>query len=87
MLRAGVSIPSEANRFCVSKPAAYMHGCQFLPSETEFRPLKIVPDGKSVLSKFWMRKKIAREKKKEQSVNLSRASLGEGGSPRAWGAR
>ena len=40
MLRAGVSIPSEANRFCVSKPAAYMPRDEYtLTNMVKYRPM------------------------------------------------
>ena len=40
MLRAGVSIQSEANRFCVSKPAAYMPRDEYrLPNLVKYRPM------------------------------------------------
>ena len=40
MLRAGVSIPSEANRFCVSKPAAYMPWDEYTrPNLVKYRPI------------------------------------------------
>ena len=40
MLRAGVSIPSKANRFCVSKPAAYMPRDEYtLTNMVKYRPM------------------------------------------------